>query len=307
MNTLCETGETLLEISALDVAFGTNQVLHGVDLLVTAGEIVTLIGPNGSGKTTLVRAALGLLQPSSGKIWRKPDLRIGYVPQKLVVDASLPLSVRRFVTLGRHVSAMSAAEALDELGLNAMSEQAIQSLSGGEMRRVLLARAMAHQPELLVLDEPTAGVDVGGQADLYGLIEELRKRHGCAVLLISHDLHLVMANTDRVVCLNHHVCCTGTPQDIAEHPEYLTLFGSHHQARLALYTHHHDHAHNLHGDPHGPLHSDRHSHGHEHIHSDLLVDTHGDDHGAENSHSRGDGKPLAGSTAASPTEHKTNG
>jgi zinc transport system ATP-binding protein len=255
-------GEALLEISALDVSFGTNQVLHGVDLAVTAGEIVTLIGPNGSGKTTLVRAALGLLQPSSGRIWRKPKLRIGYVPQKLSVDASLPLSVRRFVTLGRHVNAYSAGAALDELDLGAMSEQAIQSLSGGEMRRVLLARAMAHRPELLVLDEPTAGVDVGGQADLYGLIEELRKRHGCAVVLISHDLHLVMASTDRVVCINHHVCCTGTPKDIAQHPEYLTLFGSHHKARLALYTHHHDHAHDLHGDP------------HEHVHSDLVVEQH---------------------------------
>ncbi|MFT5445858.1 MAG: zinc transport system ATP-binding protein [Gammaproteobacteria bacterium] len=275
MNTLPKTDNALLEIRALDVAFGTNQVLHGVDLAVTTGEIVTLIGPNGSGKTTLVRAALGLLQPSSGSIWRKPNLRIGYVPQKLSVDTSLPLSVRRFVTLGRHVSAVSACAALDELGLNAMGEQAIQSLSGGEMRRVLLARAMAHQPELLVLDEPTAGVDVGGQADLYGLIEELRKRHGCAVLLISHDLHLVMANTDRVVCLNHHVCCTGTPQDIAQHPEYLTLFGSHHQARLALYTHHHDHSHDLHGDA----------------------------HDAEKSHSSDEGETLTGSTATSLAEH----
>lgn len=295
MSPLSGTDKALLKITALDVAFGTNQVLHGVDLAVTAGEIVTLIGPNGSGKTTLVRAALGLLQPSSGRIWRKPKLRIGYVPQKLSVDASLPLSVRRFVTLGRHVSAVSASAALDELGLNAMSEQAIQSLSGGEMRRVLLARAMAHQPELLVLDEPTAGVDVGGQADLYGLIEELRKRYGCAVLLISHDLHLVMANTDRVVCLNHHVCCTGTPQDIAVHPEYLTLFGSHHQARLALYTHHHDHSHDLHGALHG--------HPHEHIHSDLLVDKHGDAQGGEKSNSSDEGEPLTGSTAASLAEH----
>ena len=239
----------LLEVRSLHVAFGANNVLHDVDLSVTAGEIVTLIGPNGSGKTTLVRTALGLVSARSGSIWRKPGLRIGYVPQSITVDMALPLSVRRFVTLGPDVSADDASRALRELEVSAMRDRPIQSLSGGEMRRVLLARAMAHQPELLVLDEPTAGVDVGGQADLYGIIEGLRTRHGCAVLLISHDLHLVMASTDRVVCLNRHVCCTGTPQDVAEHPEYLTLFGSHHKAQLALYTHHHDHHHDLHGRP----------------------------------------------------------
>ena len=250
MNPTSTSPSHLLKLRSLHVSFGTNEVLHDVDLDVTAGEIVTLIGPNGSGKTTLIRTALGLVSPRSGSVWRKPGLRIGYVPQSITVDTTLPLSVRRFVTLGPGVSADDASQALEEVEIAAMSDHPIQSLSGGEMRRVLLARAMAHHPELLVLDEPTAGVDVGGQADLYALIEDLRTRHGCGVLLISHDLHLVMASTDRVVCLNHHVCCTGTPGDVAEDPEYLTLFGSHHKARLALYTHHHDHHHDLHGDAH---------------------------------------------------------
>jgi len=237
----------------LDLSYGSNHVLQNVDLRVTEAEIVTLIGPNGSGKTSLVRAALGLVKAHSGSIWRKPDLRIGYVPQSIKVDQALPLSVRRFVTLGPAVKAEDASQALDELEVTAMQDQPIQSLSGGEMRRVLLARALAQQPELLVLDEPTAGVDVGGQANLYALIEDLRNHHGYAVLLISHDLHLVMASTDRVVCLNRHVCCTGTPQDVAEDPEYLTLFGRQHKAQLALYTHHHDHHHDLHGDAHSDL------------------------------------------------------
>lgn len=248
MNLALTNTSSLLEVKSLHLSFGANKVLNNVDLCVTGAEIVTLIGPNGSGKTTLVRAALGLVNAQSGSIWRKPNLRIGYVPQSIKVDLALPLSVRRFVTLGPKVTAEDASQALEELQIRAMQDRPIQSLSGGEMRRVLLARALAQHPELLVLDEPTAGVDVGGQADLYALIEDLRSRHGCAVLLISHDLHLVMASTDRVVCLNRHVCCTGTPQDVAEHPEYLTLFGSQHKAQLALYTHHHDHHHDLHGD-----------------------------------------------------------
>ena len=253
MNLTPANRSSLLEVKLLDVRFGSNEVLQHVDLCVTGAEIVTVIGPNGSGKTTLVRAALGLVNAHSGSIWRKPGLRIGYVPQSIKVDLALPLSVRRFVTLSPKVNAEGAAQALEELQVSAMQDRPIQSLSGGEMRRVLLARALAQHPQLLVLDEPTAGVDVGGQADLYALIEDLRNRHGCAVLLISHDLHLVMASTDRVVCLNRHVCCTGTPQDVAKHPEYLTLFGSQHKAQLALYTHHHDHHHDLHGDLHRTL------------------------------------------------------
>jgi zinc transport system ATP-binding protein len=237
----------ILQLRSLVVEFGGRPVLDQVDLAVHPAEIVTLIGPNGSGKTTLVRAALGLVQARAGTVVRDAGLRIGYVPQHVHVDATLPLSVRRFVSLVPGVAAGEAEEVLDQVGARNLAGAPMNGLSGGEMRRVLLARALARRPELLILDEPTAGVDVGGQADLYRLIEALRRRIGCGVLLVSHDLHLVMASTDRVVCLNHHVCCTGTPRDVVEDPAFLTLFGSHGLARLAVYAHDHDHDHDLHG------------------------------------------------------------
>ncbi len=241
-------GDALLQLAGVAVRFGTDPVLDAVDLEVRAGEIVTLIGPNGSGKTTLVRAALGLVRPQAGRVQRRAGVRIGYVPQHLSVDATLPLSVERFVSLPVGVTRAQARDALAEAGAGPITGHALRSLSGGELRRVLLARALARRPDLLILDEPTAGVDVAGQADLYRLIERLRRRLGCGVLLVSHDLHLVMAATDRVVCLNRHVCCTGTPEDVVADPAYLTLFGIHGPARLALYTHRHDHDHDLHGD-----------------------------------------------------------
>jgi len=239
--------QPLLQVRALGVDFGGPPVLERVDLVVNRAEIVTLIGPNGSGKTTLVRAALGLVQPRAGSITRAAGLRIGYVPQHVHADATLPMSVHRFVCLAPGVARADAERVLAEVGAGSVAGSPMSALSGGEMRRVLLARALARRPDLLILDEPTAGVDVGGQADLYRLIESLRRRQGCGVLLVSHDLHLVMASTNRVVCLNHHVCCTGSPQDVVEDPAYLTLFGSHGRARLAVYAHHHDHDHDLHG------------------------------------------------------------
>ena len=257
------SGQRLLGVRSLSVDFGAAPVLEQVDLDVHRAEIVTLIGPNGSGKTTLVRTAMGLVAPRSGTITRAAELRIGYVPQHVQVDATLPMSVRRFVSLAPGCDSNGADTALDQVGAGAIAGSPMCGLSGGEMRRVLLARALARQPDLLILDEPTAGVDVGGQADLYRLIESLRARQGCGVLLVSHDLHLVMASTDRVVCLNHHVCCTGTPRDVVDHPAYLTLFGSHGLARLAVYAHHHDHEHDLHGAV--ASEANTHSHAHSNI------------------------------------------
>jgi zinc transport system ATP-binding protein len=241
-------GHALVRMSAIAKSFGREQVLSNVDLDIHEAEIVTLIGPNGSGKTTLVRIALGLAAPTRGQVRRAPAMRIGYVPQQVHVDTTLPLTVRRFLILGRSASQAQVQQVLDEVGAGELTDAAVQQLSGGEMRRVLLARALLQQPSLLVLDEPTAGVDVSGQAEIYGLIERLRRDRGCAVLLVSHDLHLVMATTDRVVCLNRHVCCEGTPEHVKVHPEYLTLFGPRLAARLAVYTHHHDHHHDMHGD-----------------------------------------------------------
>ena len=238
--------EALIRLENIHVRFAKQAVLEGAELQVHRGEIVTLIGPNGAGKTTLVRAVLGLLKPDSGTVWRKPKLRVGYMPQKLHVDPTLPLSVLRFLRLVPGVDRAGALAALKEVGAEQVIDSPLQAVSGGEMQRVLLARASLREPELLVLDEPVQGVDVAGQAELYRLIGRLRERYGCGVLMVSHDLHLVMSATDQVVCLNRHVCCSGHPEQVSADPAFVELFGQ--DARsLAVYHHQHDHSHDLHG------------------------------------------------------------
>ena len=237
----------LLAGSALGVELGGRRVLDGVDCHIAPGEILTLIGPNGAGKTTLVRVLLGLQRPDSGTVTRRPGLRIGYVPQRLHVEPTLPLTVAAFLQLGGRVDPARLASVLREVGVGELGATPVQRVSGGEMQRVLLARALLREPELLVLDEPAQGVDVGGQRDLYRLIARLRAERGCAVILVSHDLHLVMAATDRVLCLNHHVCCSGEPDTVSAHPEYRRLFGPA-EHEFAVYTHDHDHRHDVHGD-----------------------------------------------------------
>ncbi|OLU29469.1 zinc ABC transporter ATP-binding protein ZnuC [Pseudomonas sp. PA15(2017)] len=238
--------DALIRLEGLTVGFTGQTVLDKVELTIQPGQIVTLIGPNGAGKTTLVRAVLGLLTPDSGTVWRKPKLRIGYMPQKLHVDPTLPLSVLRFLRLVPGVDRPRAQAALAEVGASQVLDSPLQGISGGEMQRVLLARALLREPQLLVLDEPVQGVDVAGQAELYRLITRLRDRHGCGVLMVSHDLHLVMSTTDQVVCLNRHVCCSGHPEQVSFDPAFVELFGRDAQS-LAVYHHHHDHEHDLHG------------------------------------------------------------
>ena len=233
----------LVETTALTVRRGGRAVVDAVDLVVRAGEIVTLIGPNGSGKTTLVRAALGLLASDAGAVRRRPGLSLAYVPQHLEIDRSLPLTVGRFLTLGGGVARPRLDRALAGVGAEALIDRAVHAISGGELRRVALARALLRGPDSLGRDEPMAGVDVTGQADLYALIAHIRRERRCGVLLVSHDLHLVMAATDQVVCLNHHVCCAGTARSVARDPEYVRLFGARAAEALAIYSHHHDHHH----------------------------------------------------------------
>ncbi|MES9846227.1 MAG: zinc ABC transporter ATP-binding protein ZnuC [Candidatus Sedimenticola sp. 6PFRAG5] len=237
----------LIRAEGISVRLNGREVLEQVELSVGRGEIVTLIGPNGAGKTTLVRILLGLMAPDSGEIHLQPDLKIGYMPQRLSLPENLPLDVHRFLTLTRKADREKLDEISRELNITHLLKNPMQTLSGGEHQRVLLARALLRDPDLLVLDEPVQGVDVTGQTELYSLITRIRDRHQCGVLMISHDLHLVMATTDRVMCINRHVCCSGHPETVSQHPAYLELFGTHASAKLAVYTHHHDHTHDIHG------------------------------------------------------------
>jgi zinc transport system ATP-binding protein len=233
----------LVAAEGLTVALGGQTVLERVDLAVHPGEIVTVVGPNGSGKSTLLRALIGAVAPASGRVTRRAGLRLGYVPQTLRIDATLPLTVARFLSLPRRRSATETAEALEAAGLPDLRGRQMTELSGGQFQRVLLARALLDRPDLLLLDEPTQGLDQPGSAAFYGRIAELRARTGCAVVMVSHELHVVMSASDRVICLNGHICCEGAPAHVASAPEYRALFGTGTQGALALYRHEHDHSH----------------------------------------------------------------
>ncbi|MCD1125811.1 zinc ABC transporter ATP-binding protein ZnuC [Jinshanibacter sp. LJY008] len=238
---------TLLKLEHISVIFGSRKVLSNVSLTLDEGRILTLLGPNGAGKSTLVRVVLGLVAPASGTINCPKDLRIGYVPQKLHLDPTLPLTVERFMRLRPGVKKDDILPALSRVQAKHLVKMPMQKLSGGETQRVLLARALLNRPQLLVLDEPTQGVDVNGQLALYDLIEKLRMELNCAVLMVSHDLHLVMAKTDEVLCLNQHICCSGAPEAVSEHPEFIAMFGHRGARQLAVYHHRHNHQHDLQG------------------------------------------------------------
>ncbi|KAB2940426.1 MAG: metal ABC transporter ATP-binding protein [Hyphomicrobium sp.] len=239
-------------ISARGVGIFRNgrEQLIDVNLDIHEREIVTLIGPNGAGKTTLVRVLLGLEKPDRGEVRRRRDLRIGYVPQRFDSDAVIPMTVERFLMLGSDDSADRISSMLASVDATSVRHQQLGELSGGELQRVVLARALLRRPNLLVLDEPVQGVDYTGEADLYNLIGKLRDAAGFGVLLVSHDLHIVMARSDRVICLNHHVCCSGVPEAVAQHPAYGRLFGPEAARAFAVYRHRHDHSHDLAGVPH---------------------------------------------------------
>ena len=242
---------TLIAARALSVRRGGAAVLHDVDLAIERGELVTIVGPNGSGKSTLLQALIGALRPSAGRIERAPGLKIGYVPQTLHIDPTLPMTVRRFLDIPRPVSDARAAEALAVSGVGAVARQQITDLSGGQFQRVLLARAILDEPDLLILDEPTQGLDQPAQAAFYRQIEELRGALDCGVLMVSHELHVVMSAADRVICLNGHICCEGTPAVVRAAPAWREMFGTGTGGALALYRHDHDHDHD-------------HDHGHDH-------------------------------------------
>ena len=234
--------KTLLKLENAGFSKNNKWLVKGVSLEVKQGEIVTLIGPNGSGKSTTAKIALGIYKEIEGKV-NKFTNKIGYVPQKISIDWTLPIRVIDFMSLTEEPTDEQINIALNLTGVGHLRNKSLGNLSGGEFQRVLIARAIAKQPEVLVLDEPVQGVDFKGEIALYELIKKISEELNCGILLISHDLHVVMSATDFVVCLNGHVCCSGTPQAVAKNNEYKELFGDRASTVLSIYEHKHDHTH----------------------------------------------------------------
>ncbi|CDZ72808.1 Zinc ABC transporter, ATP-binding protein ZnuC [Neorhizobium galegae bv. orientalis] len=291
-----KTESQLVSLANAGIRRDGRWLVRGVDFSIRRGEVVTLIGPNGAGKSTTAKLAIGVLRPDEGSVARLSGLRVGYVPQKLSIDWTMPLSVRRLMRLTGPLDDADLLAALASTGISHLIDAEVRYLSGGEFQRALLARAIARKPDLMVLDEPVQGVDFAGESALYDLIRSIRNSTGCGILMISHDLHMVMAGTDTVICLNGHVCCRGTPEVVSQSADYLKLFGN--SRSLAVYNHHHDHTHLpdgrvMHGDGSVTDHchpDDGHHHhnGHDHDHSDH--DHHGGHHHGDHAEAKGEGR-----------------
>lgn len=226
--------------------YGVREVLHAVSLSIRPRELVTIVGPNGAGKSTLLACLMGLARPDRGCVTRAEGLRIGYVPQHFRPPQAMPITVRHFLKLyGLRADAAHRQLAV-QLDVAVVMDAALGDLSGGELRRVLLMRALLRQPQLLVLDEPTQGIDIIGQGEFYRLLRRLSEAQGLAVLMVSHDLHVVMAASRRVICLNRHICCEGAPDRVGDDPKFKALFGDEPARQLAFYQHEHHHIHPLH-------------------------------------------------------------
>ena len=238
---------TLIKLKDVGLKRNDKWLVKGVSLVVEKSKIITLIGPNGSGKSTTAKIALGLHKNIEGEVQKLTD-KIGYVPQKISIDWTLPLRVKDFMLLTDDLNDILIDEALTLTGVDHLKNKNLGNLSGGEFQRVLLARAISKKPELLVLDEPVQGVDFTGELALYELIKKISENLNCGILLISHDLHTVMSATDHVVCLNGHVCCSGSPLDVAKNKEYKALFGEQASQTLSIYEHKHDHVHSSDGE-----------------------------------------------------------
>lgn len=254
--------QPLIKAEHISHQFDNTMALKQISLQVFPKEIVTLIGPNGAGKSTLLKILLGLIKPTHGKVSRQKNLKIGFMPQKIQIDPTLPMTVERFLQLGlsnpslidrffkREYSNTLIQKTTQDLDIADLLKHPIQKVSGGEMQRILLARALIREPQLLVLDEPVQGVDLQGQTEIYDYINKIRNEYGCGILMVSHDLHIVMKHTDEVLCINQHMCCSGHPQNVSQSSEFQALFGDLSES-LAFYEHHHNadtcqHTHGIH-------------------------------------------------------------
>jgi zinc transport system ATP-binding protein len=245
------SSERLVTASNLSVIRQKRAILDDVSLNITERDFITLIGPNGAGKTVFLRHLLKLDIPNSGSVTHRADLKIGYVPQRVDIDPGLPISVNRFLTLNNTLADAELEQLANVTKIQHLLDTPLSSLSGGELQRVLLTRALTNKPDLLILDEPAQNLDVNGQLQFYTLIEEIYESRNIAILMVSHDLHLVMSSTRKVVCLYHHICCSGAPESVARDPEFISIFGNDMAKLMAVYPHTHAHDHD-------------HDHGHGH-------------------------------------------
>jgi len=238
-----EQKKLLVKLENAGVHRSSKWLVRGISFKINQGQIVTLIGPNGSGKTTTAKMILNILNADEGLVTGNAN-KMAYVPQKISIDWTMPLRVIDFMKLTSNLNNNQVNESLTMTGVDKLLYNQINSLSGGEFQRVLIARAIAKKPDLLVLDEPVQGVDFNGEIALYNLIKEISISLNCGILLISHDMHFVMSTTNHVICLNGHICCSGTPGSVVKNPEYIKLFGEHNSETLSYYQHNHDHSHN---------------------------------------------------------------
>ena len=238
-----DQNKLLIKLENAGVYRSSKWLVRGISLEISKGQIVTLIGPNGSGKTTTAKMILNIMNADEGMVSGNAD-KMAYVPQKINIDWTMPLRVIDFMKITSSLNNNQINESLNMTGVDKLLYNQIHSLSGGEFQRVLIARAIAKKPDLLVLDEPVQGVDFNGEIALYNLIKEISVNLNCGILLISHDMHFVMSTTDHVICLNGHICCSGSPSNVVKNPEYIKLFGEHNSETLSYYQHQHDHSHN---------------------------------------------------------------
>jgi len=232
----------IAQLKNISLKINDQVILSNISLDLAKNKITTLIGPNGGGKTSIARILLGILKPNSGKIIKNSTIKIGYMPQKIVIDKTIPLTAKDFITLSlNEIDEEYLNHLAQRLGVKKLLSKQVHGLSGGQMQKIVFLRALVNKPDLLVLDEPTQYMDIAAIQDFYQILEEIRKQNNCSILLISHDLHTVMQETDIVFCVNNHICCSGSPESVNEHPEYLSLFGK--KNNIAIYHHHHDHSH----------------------------------------------------------------
>ena len=233
----------LIHAKNLSVVHGNKTVLEDVNLTIKEKDFITIVGPNGAGKSVLLKCLIGMQQPTKGSIETHCDLRCAYVPQDFNTENTLPISVKKFLTLNNRISETDLFAVANETNITSLLNRQIHSLSGGERQRVLLGRALAKKPSLLVLDEPAQNLDINAQHAFYTLIESIYHSHNISILMVSHELHLVMACSKKVICLYHHICCSGTPQKVVKDPEFVKIFGTEMANRMAIYHHDHDHSH----------------------------------------------------------------